>query len=79
MWPLMSVPDFGQQGLQHRPGGLLVQAMLRRGGRGANVSSRKVTPTPSVPPTSFSVAGVHGLPLTISANRASRTEMTLPS
>ena len=48
-------------------------------GRELNVSSRNVTPTPSVPPTSFSVAGVHGLPLTISANRASRTEMTLPS
>ena len=38
-----------------------------------NVSSRNVTPTPSVPPTSLSVAGVQGLPFTISANRASRT------
>ncbi len=32
-----------------------------------------------MPPTSFKVAGVQGFPLTISANRASRTEMTLPS
>ena len=43
------------------------------------VSSRNVTPTPSVPPTSLSVAGVQGLPLIISAKRANRTEMTLPS
>ena len=50
------------------------------GGRGAaKVSSRNVTPTPSVPPTSRKVAGVQGFPLTISANSASRTEMTLPS
>ena len=41
------------------------------------VSSRKVTPTPSVPPTSCNVAGVHGFPLTISANSASRTEIDL--
>ena len=38
-----------------------------------------MTPTPSVPPTSLSVAGVQGLPFTISANRANRTEMILPS
>ena len=44
-----------------------------------NVSSRNVTPTPSVPPTAFREAGVHALPFIISANRASRTEMTLPS
>ena len=38
-----------------------------------NVSSRNVTPTPSVPPTAFREAGVHALPFIISANRASRT------
>ena len=43
------------------------------------VSSRNVTPTPAMPPTAFRVAGVHGLPLIISANSARRTEMTLPS
>ena len=32
-----------------------------------------------MPPTSLSVAGVQGLPFIISANSASRTEMTLPS
>ena len=31
----MSVPGFGQQGLQHGPGRLLVQPVLRRGGGGA--------------------------------------------
>src|SRR5205807_922618 len=54
----------------------------RRGGRAGaalNVSSRKVTPTPSVPPTALRVAGSHGLPLTISANRLRRTGMTLAS
>jgi len=39
----------------------------------------KATPMPAVPPTDFSVAGVQGLPLTISANRLSRTEMIFPS
>ena len=47
--------------------------------RALKVSSRKFTPMPSVPPTSASVAGVHGFPLTISANNARRTETTLPS
>ena len=67
-------------GLSGPPGPLSGASGVAAGRSAAlNVSSRKVTPTPSVPPTSFSVAGVHGLPLTISANRASRTEMTLPS
>ena len=44
--------------------------MLGRAVGALKVSSRKVTPTPSVPPTSSSVAGVQGFPLTISANRA---------
>ena len=38
-----------------------------------------MTPTPFVPPTSLSVEGVQGFPFIISANRAKRTEMTLPS
>ena len=76
----MSVPASGKQGLQDGPGRLLVIADVRAGAVAAlKVSSRNVTPTPSVPPTSFSVAGVHGLPFIISANRASRTQMTLPS
>ena len=68
-----------EQGLQDRLGGLLVEAVFGRSRRALKVSSRKVTPTPSVPPTAFKVAGVQGFPLTISANRASRTEMTRPS
>ncbi len=44
-----------------------------------NVSSRKATPTPSVPPTCFKAAGVQGLPFIISATSASRRQMTLPS
>jgi hypothetical protein len=43
------------------------------------VSSRKVVPIPSTPPTSFSVAGVQGLPFSMSENKANRTDMTLPS
>ncbi len=56
-----------------------MEAMLWIGLRGLNVSSKNVTPTPSVPPTSRKAAGVQGFPLTISANKARRTEMTLPS
>ena len=56
-----------------------MKAMLGRGVEALKVSSRKVDPTPSVPPTSLSVAGVQGLPLTISAKRANRTEMIFPS
>ena len=43
------------------------------------VSSRNVTPTPSVPPTCFSSLGTQGLPFIISASKANRTLMTLPS
>ena len=43
-----------------------------------NVSSRKLTPMPSVPPTSFSVVRIHGWPLTISATAPGATEITLP-
>ena len=44
-----------------------------------NVSSKNVTPTPFVPPTSFNEATVHALPFIISANSAKRTQMTFPS
>ena len=43
------------------------------------VSSRNVTPSPSVPPTSPELAAFHGLPFIMSANSASRTQTTLPS
>ena len=43
------------------------------------VSSRNVTPTPAVPPTSLSVVGVHSLAFIISANNARRTQMIFPS
>ena len=54
---------------------------LRRWGEepGPRASSRNLTPTPSVPPTSRSEAGIHSLSLNISLNKASRTQMTLPS
>src|SRR5262249_20917291 len=77
--PLRSAPGSGKSALStaraafwcSRCGGGAVAAL--------KVSSRKATPTPSAPPTCRSVAGVHGLPLTISANRASRTRTTYPS
>ena len=43
------------------------------------VSSRKATPTPSVPPTVFKLAGVQGLSFIISAKSARRMQITLPS
>ena len=71
---------FGQQGFAGPPWPLSGDSGVRAERCAAlNVSSRKVTPTPSVPPTSLSVAGVHALPFIISANRANRTQMTLPS
>ena len=69
----------GKQGFQNRLSRLLVQAMLGRSGRGAEGLFEERDADPSVPPTSLSVAGVQGLPFTISAKRASRTEMILPS
>ena len=44
-----------------------------------NVSSRKVTPIPSVPPTCLSVAGVQGFQRPSQRREASRTEMIFPS
>ena len=44
-----------------------------------NVSSRNVTPTPFGAADFLQGGGVHGLPFIISANRARRTQMTLPS
>ena len=44
--------------------------------RPLNVSSKKATPTPLVPPTSFNVAGTQGLSLTISAKTARWTGAT---
>ena len=79
MFPLMSEPVSGNRAFSTARAAF----WCSRFGGGAleelKVSSRKATPTPSAPPTSFNVAGVQGLPLTISANRARRTEMTLPS
>ncbi len=65
----------GEQGLEHAHRGLLVRLERTE----LNVSSRNAMPTPWVPPTAFKVAGVHTRPLTISANKASRTGMTRPS
>ena len=69
----------GEQGFENGLRRLLMQPVLGGAVAALNVSSRNVKPTPSVPPTSLSVAGVHDLPFIISANRASRTQMTLPS
>ena len=43
------------------------------------LSSRKVLVTPLLPPYCFSVAGVQGFPLTISANKVRRTGIIPPS
>ncbi len=79
MWPLMSVPASGSRALRTARAAFWWSRCCGGAVAAPNVSSRNVTPTPSVPPTSSSVAGVHGLPFIISANRANRTEMTLPS
>ena len=77
--PLDVGAALGQQRFENRLRRLLVQAMLGRSGSCAlKVSSRKVTPTPSVPPTSLSVAGVQGFPFTISAKRAQSHGDDLP-
>ena len=73
MWPLMSVPASGSRAFRTALAAFWCKRCSGGAAAALKVSSRKATPTPSVPPTSFSVAGVHGLPLTISANRASRT------
>ena len=59
--------------------GRLDESYLREWAAELKVSSRKATPTPWVPPTSLSVAGDHGRPLTISANTARRIGITRPS
>jgi hypothetical protein len=76
--PLMSVPDSGSSAFStvrtafwcRRCSGGEVDAL--------KVSSRKVTPTPSTPPTARKLDGVQGLFFIISANRARRTQKTWP-
>jgi hypothetical protein len=57
---------------------MLVQAMGRRGGLRVKVSSRNVTPAPSVPPMARRLSGDQVRPFIISAKRANRTPVTLP-
>ena len=77
----MSVPLSGKQSFQHRLGGFLVKAML---GIGAGLSTEGLfqegdADTLRAADFLATSPGSRALPLTISANRASRTEMILPS
>jgi len=56
-----------------------MEPMLRRGGRGRERLFEESDADAFCAAPSLSVAGTHGLPLTISANNARRTEMILPS
>ena len=56
-----------------------MEAMFRRGGRGGEGFLQEGQAHALGSPTWTSVAGVQGFPFTISAKRASRTEMILPS
>ena len=78
--PLDVGAGVGQQGFEDGPGGLLVVLVLgRRAAAALKVSSRKVAPTPRVPPTPRKEAGVQGRSFIIWANRARRTQITFPS
>ena len=60
MWPLMSAPESGSSDFRTARADFWCIRCRGAAVCALNVSSRNVTPTPFVPPTSFSVAGVHG-------------------
>jgi hypothetical protein len=68
-----------QERLEPRLGPLLVQPVGRRRAGRAERLFQKCGPQPLQAPTPLSVAGLQGLPLSISAKSASRTQITLPS
>ena len=76
----MSVPGSGSSALRTARAAFWCSRCCAGCGRGAERLLEEGDARPPRPRRPrFSVAGVHGLPLTISANRASRTETTLPS
>ena len=75
----MSVPALGQEGLQNGLSRLLMQAVLGGGGRCAEGLLEEGHAHALSPADVPQGRRGPGLPLTISANSASRTEMTLPS
>ncbi len=79
MCPLMSVPASGSRAVRTARAAFWWKRCSGGAVEALRLSSRNVTPTPSVPPTFRKLAGVQGLPFIISAKRASRTEITLPS
>ena len=75
----MSVPVSGSRALRTAWAAFWWSRCLGLAWAALKVSSRNVTPTPFRTADLRKVAGVQGLPFIISANRARRTEMTLPS
>ena len=79
MCPFISVPSSGSRAFNIPRAATACRRWSGLASRLLNVSSRKFTPMPCVPPTSSSVSILHGLLRIISANNDSLTETTLPS